>query len=75
MSDTYRVVVGNIGTVYSGDSWVEARDTWREYVRQSLDGEGRAAGEEITLFEKDEIRVQLTERRKARWRYRTISEQ
>ena len=49
------VVVGNIGTVYAGDSVQTARHTFNEYVRQSIDNYGRAAGEDVTWFMDGEI--------------------
>jgi hypothetical protein len=54
-SGRYSVVVGNIGTVYDGDSRVRARHNYDTYVADSKDGHGRAAGESVTLFEDGEI--------------------
>jgi tetratricopeptide (TPR) repeat protein len=51
----YVVVVGNIGTVYSGPSQSEAMKHYSEYVRQSKTGGGRAGGEDVTLFKNDQI--------------------
>jgi len=52
----YEVVVGNVGTVYPDvfddrltDS-AHAGRIYREYVRQSLNGDGRASGEDVTLM-------------------------
>jgi hypothetical protein len=50
MSDKYEVFVGNIGCVYRGGDWVEARKCRDEYREQSRTGYGRAAGEEVTVF-------------------------
>jgi len=51
----YEVVVGNIGTVYSGASLAAAKKDYKTYVAQSVDGRGRAAGESVTLFKNGEI--------------------
>ena len=51
----YEVVVGNIGTVYSGVSLSLAKRDFREYVRQSLAVYGRAGNEQVTLFQDGEI--------------------
>ena len=49
------IVVGNIGTVYTGDSIAEARRTFNTYVKQSKDNYGRAAGEDVTWSRDGEI--------------------
>lgn len=51
----YEVIVGNIGTVYSGDDPSCAVRTYREYVSLSANGEGRAGYEDVTLFIKGEV--------------------
>lgn len=51
----YAVIVGNIGTVYDGDSRDEATTSYTTYVKQSMDGIGRAAGEPVTLTRDGEI--------------------
>ena len=51
----YEVVVGNIGTVYSGPSQVKAAADHKEYVDQSRTGYGRASGESVTTFIDGEI--------------------
>jgi hypothetical protein len=51
----YEVIVGNIGTVYSGDDVREAVKTYSEYKEQSETGQGRASGESVTLVCDDEI--------------------
>ena len=51
----YTVLVGNIGAVYDGDSRAAAMTAYEEYVRQSQNGYGRAAGEPVTVFEGTEI--------------------
>lgn len=52
---THEVVVGNIGTVYSGTSKLDALAKYKEYVSQSKANYGRAAGESVTLFTDNEI--------------------
>jgi hypothetical protein len=51
----FEVVVGNIGTVYSGRDEAEAQKHYDEYVDQSKTGYGRAAGESVTMFRNGEI--------------------
>ena len=51
----YQVIVGNIGTVYSGPHLPTARIQYNEYVSQSRDNYGRAAGESVVLLTDDEI--------------------
>ena len=46
----YQVLVGNIGTVYDGDIEADARAAFVEYRRASWAGDGRAAGEAVTLM-------------------------
>jgi hypothetical protein len=46
----YEVVVGNIGTVYSGNSLREASQCYSEYVKQSKMSSGHASGEDVTMF-------------------------
>jgi hypothetical protein len=48
--DRYEVIVGNIGSVYSGNSLKEANRKFSTYVRQSRQGTGRAAGEDVTMM-------------------------
>lgn len=50
----YRVTVSNIGEVYTGNNATEARATFNIYKAQSLDNEGRAGAEHVTLWENDE---------------------
>ena len=50
----YQVIVGNIGLVHESNRCVEARGIYGEYVRQSRQGYGRAAGEAVALFKDDE---------------------
>jgi hypothetical protein len=53
--EEYRVVVGNVGTVYSGFNRKEAKEAFHSYVEDSEDNFGRAGGEDVALFEDDEI--------------------
>jgi hypothetical protein len=55
VSARYDVVVGNIGTVYSGTDAAEAQRTFATYVQQSLSDSGRAGGEDVTLLRGDEV--------------------
>ena len=54
----FQVVVGNIGHVYDGSNYMQARACYADYVKQSKAGYGRAAGEPVTLFHKGEIRAE-----------------
>jgi hypothetical protein len=54
-ASTYEVIVGNIGTVYSGSNHLEATRTWASYVKDSKSGGGRADGESVTLMKNGEI--------------------
>lgn len=51
----YSVVVGNIGTAYTGTHENNARKEFNSYVVDSKTGYGRAAGEPVTLFCDGEI--------------------
>lgn len=51
----HEVLVGNIGTVYTGRSSAKALATFREYVGQSKTGRGRAGGESVTMFRDGQI--------------------
>ena len=48
------VTVGNIGNVVNGGSFREASEAFREYVRQSRYGIGRAAGEHVIWWRSGE---------------------
>ena len=50
----YRVTVGNIGEVYSGNSHSDARHVFDQYKAQSLANEGRASAEPVTIWEQGE---------------------
>lgn len=47
----YQVVVGNIGTVYDGNMAGAAQAVFDEYMEQSRNNVGRAAGEPVTIME------------------------
>jgi hypothetical protein len=55
MSGRFQVIVGNVGTVYDGDNFMESRVTAKRYVEMSKAGEGRCADESVTLMEDGEI--------------------
>ena len=50
----FQVVVGNVGTTYSGNLLKAALATYKEYKSQSATNYGRAAGEQVTLFKDGE---------------------
>jgi hypothetical protein len=50
----WTVVVGNIGTVYTGEEETIARSVYDTYVHMSERGEGRCAYEEVSLFFNEE---------------------
>lgn len=52
---SFIVIVGNIGTVYSGLSLFEADAAFSAYRRASIDNAGRAAGESVTMFKDYDI--------------------
>jgi hypothetical protein len=58
----YEVIVGNIGKVHEGRNKWEAQKVFNEYRRQSLAMYGRAAGEEVSLWEDNEPIKILEER-------------
>lgn len=49
------VIVGNIGTVYRGANRFDATVIYNRYVGASKRGEGRAAGESVTMTREDDI--------------------
>jgi hypothetical protein len=55
MNNKYVVSVGNIGSVYSGNDQNKAVEIFDCYVEMSEKSYGRASGEEVTMFEDDEI--------------------
>ena len=54
MKNQYDLVVGNVGTVYTGTNGFEAIRDYNEYVRLSKDNYGRVGGEDVTLFKNGE---------------------
>lgn len=63
MSDTYyEVIVGNVGTVYSGNDEFEAMNTYRTYLGLSKDGFSRAYGEPVTVLAGGEIKHEYNPR-------------
>lgn len=55
MRNNYQVIVGNIGTVYSGGSKVIAFETFKEYVQQSKTAHMKVSGETVVLLRDGEI--------------------
>jgi hypothetical protein len=52
----YEVIVGNVGSVYHGDSEKDAEEMFESYAEASRDMEGaRCFGEDVTLFVGGEI--------------------
>jgi hypothetical protein len=47
--EKFRVIVGNIGTVYAGNNYMAAMGKFSLYVRASKATTGSAAGESVTL--------------------------
>ncbi len=58
-TNQYEVIVGNIGTVYSGPNHNTAFLTYSEYVTHSKSNYGRAGGESVTLFKDNEIDMEF----------------
>jgi hypothetical protein len=52
----FEVIVGNVGTVYGGNSFMTAMAEFSAYVKISKTGKGRAAGEPVTMMHNGEIR-------------------
>lgn len=46
----FEVIVGNVGTVYSGGEMKKALEAFGEYRKQSQSDYGRAAGEDVTML-------------------------
>lgn len=68
----YEVTVGNVGTVHTGSSRKEANFAFDQYVDVSRTGSmGRAAGEQVTLFEDGEP---VKEHQGWVWLYDTFSD-
>ena len=51
----FEVIVGNVGTVYRGETESYALDTFAEYVSMSKLNIGRAGNESVMLFKEGEI--------------------
>ena len=60
MAQHYEVIVGNVGTVYSGPSYQKAYLAFRDYYHQSIHGYGRAAGENVAFLKNGEITQEYT---------------
>ena len=54
----YEVIVGNIGTVYTGSNEAKAIRTFHDYVATANTEGNRASGECVTLMTDSEITVQ-----------------
>ena len=54
--EKFRVIVGNIGTVYAGGIQRIAEQTYDEYVSQSKANYGRAAGEGVIFLQYGKIK-------------------
>lgn len=52
---TQQIIVGNIGTVYTGTDPAKAAQDYKEYKEQSQGNVGRAAGENVTWMVDGEI--------------------
>jgi hypothetical protein len=51
----HEIIVGNIGTVYTGPSWKYASTTYKDYMWASKEGAGSVAGESVTWMKDDEV--------------------
>lgn len=58
--DRYEVIVGNLGTVYSGPDRGEAFRRYRDYKSLSKRHEGRAADENVTIMRDGEPVLEYT---------------
>lgn len=54
----FEVIVGNIGTVYSGNNFMQASCKYSHYVKASKSGTGSAAGESVTLMHNGKLRME-----------------
>ena len=59
METIFEVIVGNIGTVYSGTSLKQALVDFSEYKTQSKNEYGRAAGEDVFLMHNNETKFEF----------------
>jgi hypothetical protein len=55
MKGRYQVVVGNIGTVYDGDSTMDSIQVFEEYIKVSKGGTGRGGNEKVARLVDGEI--------------------
>jgi hypothetical protein len=53
---TFEVIVGNIGTVYSGNNYMQACMKFQEYKSLSMKGVGRASNEPVTIIQGNNIK-------------------
>lgn len=56
--DKFEVIVGNIGTVYSGNNFMVASSKYNTYVKQAKAHHGRAAGEDVVLMHCGHVRLE-----------------
>ena len=56
----YKVIVGNVGTVYDGDNKQEAYKHYSEYVYLSKYDTGMAVGESVTIMDGGEVENEFT---------------
>lgn len=54
----YQVIVGNVGTVYDGDDYAEARKEYSVQVGWSMLSSGRAANEPVTLMADGDVAME-----------------
>lgn len=54
----FQIVVGNVGHVWEGSNYMQARAHYNAWIKQSKADCGRAAGEPVTLFHNGEIRAE-----------------
>ena len=54
INNTWEVIVGNVGKIYSGTNGFEAIKEYNAYVHISKSGLGRAGGEDVILFKNGE---------------------
>ena len=52
--DKFQVIVGNVGTVYSGNNYMVAMSEFSAYVKISKSNSSRCAGEPVTLMHNGE---------------------
>lgn len=74
-ADEWEVVVGNIGTVYSGPNEDEARKTFRNYRDKSIAGVGRGSGEDVSLFLDGELEAEHYGESAVAWRYEACADE